>query len=73
MLTLGDGQKTDQNEGILVSSANVIMHISNRKVDGMIFVLASCDRSGCFVASNYDGDEECSVRIDINGDEILLM
>ena len=37
----------------------------------MIFLLAGCDRNSCFVASEYDGDEDGPVCINIYSDEVL--
>ena len=52
--TFGDGQEADQNKRIFVSSPGMIPHISDREIDRMIFVLASCDRNSRFVTSKND-------------------
>jgi hypothetical protein len=70
-LTLGNRQEANQDEGILVSSSDVIAHIPDREIHGMIFLLTSCDGDSRFVASKYGGNKECSMRISIYGDEIL--
>ena len=72
-LTLGDGEETDQDESILVSSPDVITHIPDGEIDWMVFVLASCDGNSRLVASEYDGDEECSMRVGIYSDEVLFV
>lgn len=64
-LTLWDGQEANQNEGILMSPPDVVTHVPDRKIDRVIFVLTGCDRSCRFVTSEYDGDKDCSVRINI--------
>ena len=71
MLTLGNRQKANQNEGVLVGSPNVIMDIPNREVNWVVFMLASCNGNGRFVTSEYDGDEECSMGIDVNSNQVL--
>lgn len=37
----------------------------------MVFVLASRDRYCGFIAPKYDGNEDCSVRVDIGRNKIL--
>ena len=39
----------------------------------MIFVLASCNGNGGLVASKDDRDENCSMRVWIEGDEVLFV
>jgi len=56
-----------------MSSPDVITHIPDREIDGMIFVLTGCDGSGCFVASKYDGDKHRAVCVDIYSDEVLFI
>jgi len=57
-LTLGDGQKTNQNESVLVRSPDMIPHISNREIDRVVLVLASCHGNSRFISSEYNGDRE---------------
>ena len=73
MITFGDWQETNQNEGILVGSSDVITDIPDREVDGMIFMLASCYGNSRFVASKYDGNKHCSVCINVFSDEVLFV
>ena len=70
--TFGNRQEANQNECILVDSLNVIMHVPNRKVDGVVFMLTSGDGHGCFVASQYNRDEKRSVHIGVLGDDVLM-
>ena len=51
----------------------MIAHISDRKIDRMIFVLAGCDRNSCFVTSKYDGDEDCTMCVDIYSNKVLFI
>jgi len=39
----------------------------------MIFLLASCNRNCRFVAPKYYRNEDCSVRVNINGNQILFV
>ena len=39
----------------------------------MVLVLSSCDRNSCFITPEYHGNEDCSMCVDINRDEILSM
>lgn len=39
----------------------------------MIFVLAGRDGNCCFIASENDGNEECSMRINVDGNEVLFV
>ena len=71
-LTFGNRKEAKQDEGVLVGPPDVIMDVSNREVDGVIFVLASCDRNCRLVASKYDGDEHCSMSISVYSDEVLV-
>ena len=71
-ITFGNRQEANQNEHILVGSLNVIMHVPNRKVDGVIFMLAGGDGHGRFVASQYNRDENRSVHIGVLGDDVLM-
>jgi hypothetical protein len=72
-LTLGNWQEANQDEGVLVSSSDVIAHVPDREIHGMIFLLASCDRDSRFVASKYGGNKERAVRIGIYGEDVLLV
>jgi hypothetical protein len=56
-----------------VSSSDAIVHVPDREVNGVVFVLASCHGNSCFVASKYDGNKDRSVRIGIYSDEVLLV
>lgn len=40
-----------------MSSPDMVADISNGEVDRVVFMLTGCDRCGCLVASEYDGDE----------------
>jgi len=71
ILTLGNWQEANQNEAILVCSPDMIMDVSDREVDGVVFLLAGCDGNSCFIASEYDGNEDSSVCINIYSDEVL--
>lgn len=72
LLTFRNGEKSNQDKGILVGSAEVVMYISDRKVNRVVFVLAGRNRDSGLVASQDDGDEHCSMCIWINRDDILF-
>lgn len=71
VLTFRDGQKPNQNQSILVSSPDVVTCIADREVDRVVFVLAGCNGNGCFVAPEYDRNEDGSMCIWIEGNNIL--
>jgi hypothetical protein len=56
-----------------VSSPDVVADISNGDIDGVIVVLASCNGGSCFVAPEYDRDEDCAMCVDINGNNVLFV
>jgi len=51
----------------------MITDVPDGEVDRMIFVLASCNGNGCFIASKYDGDEGGAMCVNVNGNNVLLM
>ena len=51
----------------------MIVYIPNGEVDRMVFVLTGCNGDGCFVASKYDGDEEGTMRVNVDRDSVLFM
>jgi len=73
VLTLWNGKKADQNESILMSLPGVITNIPNRKVNGVVVMLASCHRNSRFVGPEYDRDKDRPVCININGNEVLFV
>lgn len=54
-----------------MSPPDVIAHVSNREVDGVVFVLTGRNRSCRFIGPKYDRDEHRSVCISINRNEVL--
>jgi hypothetical protein len=54
-----------------VSPLDVVTHVPDREIDGVIFMLTSCDGSCRFVASKYDGDKDRSVCINILRNKVL--
>lgn len=56
-----------------MSSSDVIVHVLNQEVNGVVFVLASYHGNSCFVTSKYDGNKDRSVHIGIYSDEVLLV
>ena len=56
-----------------MSSPDVILYVPNREVDWVVFVLARRDRGRRFVGSKDDGDEDCPVCVDINGNKVLFV
>ena len=70
-LTFGNWQKTNQNQGVFVSSPNVVVNISDREVDRVVFMLAGCDRGCRLIASKDYRDKHCAMRINVCSDEVL--
>lgn len=49
-----------------MGTPDMITHIPNREIEGVIFVLAGRNRNGRFVAPKYNGDEYCSIGIGVD-------
>ena len=54
-------------------SSKVVVKVSYREVYGVIFVLACCDGNRRFVAAKDDGDEDCSMGINVHRYNVLLL
>lgn len=67
-----DGQEPNQNEGILVSSPEVVANIPNRHVYRMMFMLAGCDGNGSFIAPKNYRYENSPMCIWVSRYEVLL-
>ena len=50
----------------------MIPNITDREVNGVVLMLAGRDGNSCFVASKYDRNKDCSVHINIRGNDILF-
>ena len=71
MLTLGDWQKTNQDEGILMSMPDVVLYVPDGEIHRMVLMLASCDRGCRFVRPNNDQDRGCAVHVSVGRYQIL--
>lgn len=54
-----------------MGSSNVVVHVANREINRVVYVLTGCDRDGGFVGADYDGDEHRSMCRRVHSDEVL--
>jgi hypothetical protein len=54
-----------------VSSAEVVVDVPNREINGMVFLLTGCYGDSCFVAPKYYRNKKCAVHIRVNRNEVL--
>jgi hypothetical protein len=73
LVTLRDRKESNQSKCIPVSAPEVVADVSNRKIDWMIFMLASRHGNGRFVATKDDWNEKGSMYIWVGGNEVLLV
>ena len=71
-LAFRNGQEPNQGESVLVSSSDVVTDVPNRKVDGMIFVLAGRHGNSGLVTPEYDRDKNCPMRVSVKGNDVLF-
>ena len=71
VLTLGDWQKTNQDEGILMSAPDVVLYVPDGEIHRMVLMLASRNRGCRFVGPNNDWDKCCTVHVSVSRYQIL--
>ena len=71
-LTLRKGKKTYNNDCIAVSAADIVVHISDRRVEGIVFVVPCCYRNRCLVATQDDGRKHSTMGIVIASSNLIL-
>lgn len=71
--TLRNRQEPQKNNAISVSTAGVVVDITDRKIDRVVFNISRPYRHRGFVATSYHGNKKCAVCLRIFGDEVLDM
>lgn len=54
-----------------MSSACCVVNIANGEVEGIIFILARCDRYRCFVAAKDNRDKDGTLCLRVFGYDVL--
>jgi hypothetical protein len=57
-LTFRDREESDRDDGFTVCTANIIVNVSNRYIQGIVLILTSCNRNGRLVAARNDWDKK---------------
>jgi hypothetical protein len=61
-LTFRNGKKSDNDNCIFMAPAGGIMNVSDRHIEWVVLIVASCDRHSGLIASQDDRNKSGSVR-----------
>ena len=71
LLTLWDGQESEDMNSVAVSTPHIVVHIPKRDVEGVVLIMSSGDRDGGLVTTNDDGGKHRTMGRGILGDDVL--
>lgn len=69
--TFRDSEETKEDNTVAMCPSEAIVYVSDRKIDGPVFILPCSDGYSCFIATENDGTKDRSMSCRIFGNHIL--
>lgn len=65
-------KKPEQHDAVTMCAADIVVDVTDRHIDGPIFILTGSDRHGSFITTQNNWDEHSTMRLRIFGNNILM-